>query len=78
MKLIHTSDWHLGHELFTYDRSEEQLSFLEQLREIVREEQPDALVVSGDIYLHLPTQPCVCLQMDWTKSEWLARRCRLW
>ena len=50
MKLIHTSDWHLGHELFTYDRSEEQLSFLEQLREIVREEQPDALVVSGDIY----------------------------
>ena len=50
MKLINTNDWQLGHELFTYDRSEEQLSFLEQLREIVREEQPDALVVSGDVY----------------------------
>ncbi|MGM9760123.1 MAG: exonuclease SbcCD subunit D [Parabacteroides sp.] len=50
MKIIHTSDWHLGQELFTYDRTEEQQAFLEQLREIVREEQPDALVISGDIY----------------------------
>ena len=50
MKILHTSDWHLGHELYGYDREEEHTAFLEQLREIVKEEQPDVMVVSGDIY----------------------------
>ena len=50
MKLIHTSDWHLGHTLYNYDRTEEQQAFLQQLAEIVEREQPDALLVSGDIY----------------------------
>lgn len=50
MKILHTSDWHLGHTLYSYDRSREQQAFLSQLANIVAEEQPDALVVSGDIY----------------------------
>lgn len=50
MKIIHTSDWHLGQEFYSYDRSEEHESFLRQLCDIIRAEQPDALVVSGDIY----------------------------
>ena len=49
-KFIHTSDWHLGQNFYGYDRGEEQRDFLRQLAEIVREEQPDALLVSGDIY----------------------------
>lgn len=50
MKIIHTSDWHLGHSLYNYDRSEEQQDFLEQLRLIVGREQPDVLLICGDIY----------------------------
>lgn len=50
MKILHTSDWHLGHTLYNYDRSLEQQAFLEQLTRIVAEEKPDAMVVSGDIY----------------------------
>lgn len=50
MKIIHTSDWHLGHLLYEYDRTEEHRHFLSQLAGIVREEQPDALVVSGDVF----------------------------
>ena len=50
MKILHTSDWHLGQELYSYDRSEEHLSFFEQLEKIVSDEQPDVMVVSGDIY----------------------------
>lgn len=50
MKILHTSDWHLGHQLFEYDRSEEQQDFLRQLREMVLFEQPDALLVSGDVF----------------------------
>lgn len=50
MKILHTSDWHLGQELYSFDRTEEHLSFLSQIENIVKVEQPDALVVSGDIY----------------------------
>lgn len=52
-KFIHTSDWHLGQNFYGYDRSEEQEDFLRQLAGIVRKHQPDALLVSGDIY-HTP------------------------
>ena len=50
MKIIHTSDWHLGQEFYSYDRNEEHNAFLLQLRDIVADEQPDVLIVSGDIY----------------------------
>jgi len=50
MKFIHTSDWHLGHELYGYDRKEEQASALRQIEASVRAEQPDALIVSGDVF----------------------------
>lgn len=49
-KIIHTSDWHLGQNFYGYDRSEEQADFLRQLVDIVRQQQPDALLVSGDIF----------------------------
>jgi hypothetical protein len=47
---IHTSDWHLGQNFYGYDRSEEQGDFLSQLADLVRKRQPDALLVSGDIF----------------------------
>lgn len=50
MKIIHTSDWHLGHALYGADRTEEQKSMLSQIEDLVRSESPDALIVSGDIY----------------------------
>ncbi len=50
MKILHTSDWHLGHTLYGYDREYEQRDMLAQIEAIVREEQPDALLISGDVY----------------------------
>lgn|SRR5574344_41947 len=51
MKILHTSDWHLGQRFQRqYDREEEHTHFINQLSEIVRTEQPDALLVSGDIF----------------------------
>ena len=50
IKIIHTSDWHLGQNFYGYDRSEEQAHFLRQLVDIVSQQQPDALLVSGDIF----------------------------
>ena len=50
MKIIHTSDWHLGQDFYHYDRTEEHEFFFDQLCELVKNERPDALLVSGDIY----------------------------
>ena len=50
MKIIHTSDWHLGHRLYNYDRTDEEERFLRQLAGVVERERPDALVVSGDVF----------------------------
>ena len=66
MKIIHTSDWHLGHNLYGYDRTEEQKGALDQIEDLVREEKPDALVVSGDIF-HTP-QPSSAVQTLFTEA----------
>jgi exonuclease SbcD len=50
MKIIHTSDWHLGQNFFGYDRSEDHESMIAQLIKLVKAEEPDALVIAGDIF----------------------------
>ena len=51
MKIIHTADLHLGQIIYqNYDRVDEHEHFFAQLEDLCREEQPDALVVSGDIF----------------------------
>ncbi|MCR4658797.1 MAG: exonuclease subunit SbcD [Bacteroidales bacterium] len=50
MKILHTSDWHFGHLLYGYDRLGEHRSFVEQLINLTASEQPDAILVSGDIF----------------------------
>ena len=50
MKILHTSDWHLGHTLYGIDRKEEQVNMLKQIVEIAKKETPDAFLLSGDVY----------------------------
>lgn len=50
MKLLHTADWHLGDSFHGYDRDSEHRHFLNWLSEVIDTEQPDALLVAGDIY----------------------------
>ena len=49
MKILHTSDWHLGKNLEGYSRLEEQGQFLEELLEIVDREKIDLVIIS-EIY----------------------------
>lgn len=65
MKILHTSDWHLGHMLYGYDRKEEQQSMLDQMVEIVRDNKPDAFILAGDVY-DTP-QPSAAVQTLLTK-----------
>ena len=50
MRILHTSDWHIGRSLFDYPLLEEQRFFFQQLYQIIEERQVDAVVVAGDIY----------------------------
>jgi len=51
MKTIHTADLHLGQVIYqNYDRVDEHGHYFEQLERICREEDPDALLVSGDVF----------------------------
>ena len=50
MKILHTSDWHLGRTLHKVDLHEHQAAFLDWLVTLVRAEQVDVVVIPGDVY----------------------------
>ena len=50
MRLLHTSDWHLGRSLHRCDLRDAQAAHLDHLVEVVREERVDAVLVAGDVF----------------------------
>ena len=50
MRLIHTSDWHLGRAFHQVGLLGAQAAYLDHLVDVVRAERVDAVLVSGDIY----------------------------
>ncbi len=50
MKILHTSDWHLGRSLYGRKRYKEFSAFLDWLPQIIEDEKVDALLVAGDVF----------------------------
>ncbi|MDO5570259.1 MAG: exonuclease SbcCD subunit D [Bacteroidales bacterium] len=50
MKFIHTADWHIGQKFYDHDRTQEHIKFFEWLKTTVKDNSPDALLISGDIF----------------------------
>ncbi len=50
VRLIHTSDWHLGRSFHRVGLLDAQAAYLDHLVEVVRSERVDAVLVSGDVY----------------------------
>ena len=50
MRLLHTSDWHLGRSLHREDLLPAQRAFLDHLVDTARAERVDAVLVAGDVY----------------------------
>ncbi|MEL0660738.1 exonuclease subunit SbcD [Psychromonas arctica] len=50
MKILHTSDWHLGQYFMMKTRENEHQQFLSWLIEVVNKQQVDAVIVAGDIF----------------------------
>ncbi|MDD2459067.1 MAG: exonuclease SbcCD subunit D C-terminal domain-containing protein [Eubacteriales bacterium] len=50
MKILHTSDWHLGRPLYGRKRYDEFTAFLDWLAVTIEQEQVNALIIAGDIF----------------------------
>src|SRR5688572_911159 len=50
MRILHTSDWHLGHLLLDLPREREHQAFLAWLLDVLETERIDALLVTGDVF----------------------------
>lgn len=50
MKILHTSDWHVGKVLKGHSRVEEHVAVLGEVIEIATAERPDLVIVAGDLY----------------------------
>lgn len=50
MKIIHTSDWHLGNKMHDIDRNGEHSAFLRWLKEEIVRQNAQALIIAGDIF----------------------------
>lgn len=50
MRILHTSDWHLGQSFFTKSRKNEHQAFINWLIDLVRAQQIDAVIIAGDVF----------------------------
>lgn len=50
MRILHTSDWHLGQNFFTKSREDEHQAFIRWLLALVTREQIDAVIIAGDVF----------------------------
>lgn len=50
LRLLHTSDWHLGHALFGHPRRIEHEAFLRWLLDLLKTREIDLLIIAGDIF----------------------------
>ncbi|MBD1397071.1 exonuclease SbcCD subunit D C-terminal domain-containing protein [Pontibacter sp. JH31] len=50
MRVLHTSDWHLGQRLVNLERTEEHQHFLDWLLQTIEQEEIDVLLMAGDVF----------------------------
>lgn len=62
MKILHTADWHLGKYLMQESRLEEQRAVLAEICTIAQQENPDIILIAGDIY-DQPNPPVAAIQL---------------
>lgn len=65
MRIIHTSDLHLGKKVHEYSMIEDQAFILDRIIDNVKRQEADALLISGDIYdKSLPSEAAINLLND--------------
>jgi len=62
MRILHTSDWHVGRRLGRHDRTDETRAALEEVARIADEERVDLVLISGDVF-DRPSPPVEALSL---------------
>ena len=75
MKILHTSDWHLGQSFMGKSRQAEHQAFLTWLSETIEEQGVDTLIVAGDIF-DTATPPNYALELYYNFLTQLASKCQ--
>lgn len=52
MRILHTSDWHLGKMLYQRSRAEDHIAVLHEIIDIARTREPHLIIHSGDLFDH--------------------------
>lgn len=65
LRLLHTSDWHLGASTGVFSRAEDHRRLLDDLLAILSREPVDALVIAGDVFDHAqPSHEALALYFE--------------
>jgi exonuclease SbcD len=65
VRLLHTSDWHLGRSFHGASLLDQQEAVLDRIVDLCRQEQVDLVVIAGDLYDRaIPPAPAVALFTD--------------
>jgi exonuclease SbcD len=69
LRILHTSDWHLGKKLFKKERMPEQVLFLQWLLLTIEERKPQVLVIAGDVFdTPIPTTESLSVFFQFSKD----------
>ena len=50
MKILHTSDWHIGKRLMGRERLDEQSAVLDEITRVCEDEGVELVLIAGDIF----------------------------
>ena len=62
MRILHTSDWHIGKRIGRFDRTEEHRRVIDEVVDVAEREQVDLVVHSGDVF-DRPIPPIKALEL---------------
>ncbi|MDX5347081.1 MAG: exonuclease subunit SbcD, partial [Hymenobacteraceae bacterium] len=69
MRVLHTSDWHLGQRLVNNERTEEHRLFLNWLIKTICDQEIDLLLIAGDIFdTGFPSNTALKLYYDFLRE----------
>lgn len=75
MKILHTSDWHLGQSFMGKSRIEEHQAFLSWLSQTIEQQKINTLIVAGDIF-DTATPPNYALELYYNFLTKLSLKCK--
>lgn len=71
MKILHTSDWHLGQKFISWEREEEHALALDWLVATIEKEQVELLIIAGDVFdIGNPPSSSRALYYNFLKRLW--------